>query len=409
MEVIKMTNNYLVLRNTQFRGPRSPFSGLSGGALARTFGFTGFPEPGISTETLDKNQLMNLGKDPEIVGVAPIMPVKLIAPLEANESSLEENQITWGVEVTGAANSPYTGKGITVAVLDTGIDAGHEAFNGIELIQKDFTGEGNGDTDGHGTHCTGTICGRPKNGFRYSVAPGVQRALIGKIFNKDGAGETTWIYEAILWAIKEGAHVISMSLGFDFPGMVTELVDIKRYPTDFATSLALEAYRANLSLFDKLADLVKACAPFGQGSILVAAAGNEAKRQIHPDYEITVSPPAAAEGIISVGAVEKNSQSPQKLKVANFSNTGAIVCAPGVDIKSAKAGGGYISMTGTSMATPHAAGIAALWAEKLLETSGFVNPEILYSKLIGQASKQQFENNVDHADIGAGLVRSPLE
>ena len=404
-----MTNNYLVLRDTRFRGPKSPFSGLGGGIMAHTFGFPGFPEPGISTETLDKNRLMDLGKDPEIVGVAPIMPVKLIAPMEAKDSSPEKNKTTWGVEVTGATDSPYTGKGITVAVLDTGIDAGHEAFNGIELIQKDFTGEGNGDLDGHGTHCAGTICGRPKNGFRYSVAPGVQRALIGKIFNKDGVGETTWIYEAILWAIEEGAHVISMSLGFDFPGMVDELVKVKKYPTDFATSFALEAYRANLGLFDKLADLVRVRAQFGQGSILVAAAGNEAKRHIHPNYEITVSPPAAAEGIISVGAVEKNGQTPQMLKVANFSNTGAIVCAPGVDIISAKAGGGYISMAGTSMATPHASGIAALWAEKLLKTTGSVNPEILSAQLIGQASKQQFENNIDHADIGAGLVRAPLQ
>lgn len=404
-----MSNNYLVLRNIKVRGARSLFSGTRGRPLLNAFNTPEPPQPKTSTETLNKNQLMDLGRDPEVIGIAPIMPIRLVAPIQTQDISPEENKVSWGVKVTGAVGSPYSGKGVTVAVLDTGIDSSHEAFRGVQLIQKDFTTEGDGDKNGHGTHCAGTIFGRPKDGFRYSIAPGVQRALIGKILNKNGEGEVDWIYNAILWAVNEGAHVISMSLGLDFPGMVDQLVNNERYPADLATSIALEAYRANIELFDKLADMVETRARFSQGTILVAAAGNESKRKLHPNYEITVSPPAAAEGIISVGAIQKDTQDNHRLSVADFSNTGPIVCAPGVDIPSAKAGGGYISMMGTSMATPHVAGIAALWAEKILTTSSSVDPKILSARIIGQARKDQFVSDIHHADIGAGLVQAPLE
>ena len=81
----------------------------------------------------------------------------------------------------GADTSSCTGNGIVVAVLDTGIDASHPAFAGVEVIQKDFTGEGDGDQHGHGTHCAGTIFGRNVNGTRIGVAMGVKKALIGKV------------------------------------------------------------------------------------------------------------------------------------------------------------------------------------------------------------------------------------
>jgi subtilisin family serine protease len=72
----------------------------------------------------------------------------------------------WGVRAIRADMSPYSGEGVIVAVLDTGIDAAHPAFAGMELVQRDFTGAGNGDVHGHGTHCAGTIFGRDVDGLR---------------------------------------------------------------------------------------------------------------------------------------------------------------------------------------------------------------------------------------------------
>ncbi|NJL61488.1 MAG: S8 family serine peptidase [Methylacidiphilales bacterium] len=232
--------------------------------------------PRIDIESLDKRDLVELRRDPEVVSIAPSMPVKLVKPI-ASEQVEASNQTgaTWGVTVTGAVNSPYTGKSVTVAVLDTGIDSSHEAFRGVKLIQQDFTGEGNGDGNGHGTHCAGTIFGQVINGLRFSVAPGIERALIGKVLDEQGGGTTEQIYRAILWALDQGAHVISMSLGFDFPREVDFYMKTKGFPVDLATSKTLENYRANIRLFDKLAALASARNPLFQGTVIIAAAGNE--------------------------------------------------------------------------------------------------------------------------------------
>ena len=136
-------------------------------------------------------------------------------------------------------------------MLDTGIDASHPAFAGVELVQKDFTGEGDGDGHGHGTHCAGTIFGRDVENMRIGVARGVERAVIGKVLGSNGGGSSDEIIRAMLWALDEGANVLSMSLGMDFPGYVDQLVR-EGMPANLATSRALEAYRANVQLFDTL-------------------------------------------------------------------------------------------------------------------------------------------------------------
>ena len=120
-------------------------------------------------------------------------------------------------------------------------------------MASDFTGEGDGDLQGHGTHCAGTILGRPVDGTRIGVAPGVTRALIGKVLDRNGSGGSEALFNAITWAVQQGAHVISMSLGFDFPGMVERLSG--QMPTRLATSRALEAYRGNLRMFDALMEM----------------------------------------------------------------------------------------------------------------------------------------------------------
>ncbi|MGV9610801.1 S8 family peptidase [Nocardia xishanensis] len=346
-------------------------------------------------------RLRTIVNDPTVIGFCPAMPMKLVEPTErAAGEAAEAGTATWGVTAVGATTSPFTGAGITVAVLDTGIDSSHPAFSGVDLITRDFTSGGSADDkEGHGTHCAGTIFGRDVDGLRIGVAKGVTRALIGKVLGPDGGGSDL-LADAMIWARDNGAHVISMSLGIDFPGFVDKLVKLRGVSIPVATSAALDAYTANVKLFEKLIEFLNA----GVGQpMVVAATGNESGRDKQPPFEISVAPPAAAAGIIAVGAL---GGSPGRLTVAPFSNTRATVSAPGVRVVSAGIGGGTATMSGTSMATPHAAGVAALWAEKLTAQRQ-LTPIMLQAKLIGDARCDDLAPDTDPADVGAGLVHAP--
>ncbi|MFC8045914.1 S8 family serine peptidase [Nocardia sp. NPDC057353] len=354
----------------------------------------------VDIDEITPATLRSVAADPTVVGFGPAMPMRLVEPTARGGPAPAAAGPTWGVAAVGATTSPFTGTGITVAVLDTGIEPDHPAFTGVTLVTKDFTGNGSAhDKNGHGTHCAGTIFGRDVGGTRIGVARGVTRALIGKVLGPGGGGSDT-IAEAILWARDNGAHVISMSLGIDFPGYVEGLVTERRLPIPVATSLALRAYTANIKLFETLSQFLTA----GVGQpMVVAATGNESGRHRTPPFEIDVAPPAAATGIIAVGALGRT---PRGQAVAPFSNARATVSAPGVDIESAGLGGGIESMSGTSMATPHVAGVAALWAQKLA-AQGRLAPLVLQAKLIGEATFDGLAPDTDPADIGAGLVRAP--
>ena len=282
----------------------------------------------VEIDEIDRSKVAEVTKRSDVVCAAPVMPMKLIAPLdvEAVDAQPAATEVAWGVKAVGADTSPFSGAGIVIAVLDTGIDKNHPAFAGVQITERDFTGEGNGDNHGHGTHCAGTIFGRTTASRRIGVATGVKQALIGKVLGKQGGGSDT-IANAIQWAVENGANVISMSLGIDFPGFVKQMQEVQHFPPELATTRALEGYRANVQLFERLASLIRARAGFGPATVIVAAAGNESQRDVNPDFEIAVSPPAVSEGIISVAAL---GQSPAGLVVAPFSNTGANVSGPGV-------------------------------------------------------------------------------
>jgi subtilisin family serine protease len=394
-----MKRKHLILR-TRSASTRDPFLGVAG----PSGGASGLGGISVEVDEIDRSMIPTVAGRAEVVAIAPVIPMKLIAPVQISGlAAPAAGTVTWGVKAVRADTSPFSGDGITVAVLDTGIDAAHPAFAGVNILQKDFTEEGNGDNHGHGTHCAGTIFGRPTNGTRIGVAPGVKKALIGKVLGANG-GSSENIASAIQWAVNNGANVISMSLGMDFPGFVEEIVSAGM-PTALATSRALEGYRANVQLFERLASLVRAQETFGQTSIIIAAAGNESRRDDDPDFEIAVSPPAVSEGIISVAAL---GESPEGLTVARFSNTGANVSGPGVGVLSAKLGGGLVSFNGTSMAAPHVAGVAALWAEKI-KSSSLLTSLHLTARLIGSATVDGVKSGQDPFDFGAGLVRAPQE
>ena len=353
-------------------------------------------------ELLDAGGASSVSRKSEVLALAPAIPMKLVDPLDAGVAPLTSGT-DWGVAAVGADTSPFSGDGIVAAVLDTGIDADHPAFKGVNLIRRNFTDDpADGDATGHGTHCAGTIFGRDVEGVRIGVARGVKKALIGKVLGR-GGGRSDQIVRAIQWAVSEGANVISMSLGMDFPAYQKRLVEVKSLPPELATSRALEGYRLNVLLFERLAEFVSAQGAFMQAVLLIGAAGNDSQTDRNPEFKIAANPPAVCDGFLSVAAVGR---SPDGLVRAPFSNSGALLAGPGVEITSARAGGGLVALNGTSMATPHVAGVAALWAQKLTAI-GALNPKIWSSRLVGSATTAGLAPGFDPSDLGSGLVQAP--
>lgn len=361
---------------------------------------------------LSEEEFSNLRQESEYVAGAPVMPICLIEPMGGDKEDCHlQPGVSWGVQAVGADNSSFTGEGVTVAVLDTGIDETHPAFEGMEIIQEDFTdtkgtANENVDTNGHGTHCAGTIFGKEINGYRYSVAPGVNKALIGKVIGKGSS--TATIITSIEWALDNGADVISMSLGIDYPNTVKNLQK-SGYPPEVATSVALSNYVETVSLFSTLGDYLEQKHKYRKRPyMLIAATGNQSRMLINSEYRVTATPPSASNGFISVGAVGRTDTSKiEDLKVAHFSNSNPHLVGPGVDICSAKPGGKFVESNGTSMATPHVAGVAALWLQKLDNSPSGVHRDEWVSSVLGSVGKEKLIADQAYIDIGRGLIKAP--
>lgn len=362
-----------------------------------------FAEIEVSEVSMSGAQKDDMRRDPEVQAIAPAMPLNLIEPMAddtANPPGATPAGNIWGIDAVGASQSSFDGTDITVAVLDTGIDLNHPAFSGVNIERRNFTSEADDDIHGHGTHCGGTIFGQDVGGTRIGVARNISKALIGKVLGQ-GGGSSATLANAINWAVENGANVVSMSLGIDFPGFVKQLMTQNGLETEPATSIALEGYRANINLFSSLSNMLEMRNAFGNGAIVVAASGNESNR---PTYEIAVAPPAAGAGIISVGALQQGANG---LIVASFSNTQCDVSAPGVAILSAALGGGLVSWNGTSMATPHVAGVAALWAQRQLEQTGRILSSTMRAKILGMATMNGLKVGSTLNDVGNGIVQAP--
>ncbi|WP_345575358.1 S8 family peptidase [Streptomyces prasinosporus] len=270
----------------------------------------------------------------------------------------------------------YDGKGVKIAVLDTGVDATHPDLKGQVTASKNFTTAPDaGDKVGHGTHVASIAAGTgaQSKGKYKGVAPGAT-VLNGKVLDDSGFGDDSGILAGMEWAAAQGADVVNMSLG----GGDTPEVD------------PLEAAVNKLSA--------------EKGVLFAIAAGNEGPRSI--------GSPGSADAALTVGAVD------DKDGLADFSSTGprvgdgAIkpdVTAPGVDVTAASAKGndiakdvgekpaGYMTISGTSMATPHVAGAAAILKQQ--------HPEWTYTELKGALTASTKGGKYTPFEQGSGRVQ----
>jgi subtilisin family serine protease len=300
-------------------------------------------------------------------------------PFDSEDAALQAifndtGQFTWGLQAARVHTSTKTGAGIRVAVLDTGIDLQHPDYVGRPIVSRSFSGFPVQDIHGHGTHCIGTSCGPrlPASGVRrYGVASGAQ-IFAGKIFNNDPkpSAPTSNTIAGIEWALQNGCRIVSLSIGTRINQQVAQYgVPLQR---------ALNA-----------------------GTLVIAAAGNNANRSAGNTG--FVESPANADAAMAVAAIDSN------FKIANFSARSSLVTGVGGQVNIAGPGvsvfssvpiskGKHAFFNGTSMATPHVAGIAALWSEATGLTGA-----ALWNKILQTARPL----NIPSVDVGSGLVQAP--
>jgi subtilisin family serine protease len=282
----------------------------------------------------------------------------------------DEAALTWGLISTRVTASPLTGRGVRVAVLDTGLALDHPDFSGRRVVGHSFVdGEEVQDEHSHGTHCAGTVLGNARELPRYGIAPGAD-LYVGKVLSNSGRGVSGGTLAGIEWAIQNKCTIVSMSLG-----------SAVQRGDPFSQVHETAARRA-----------------LAKNTLLIAAAGNESRR---PDSIAPVGSPANCPSVLAVGAVDSRMQiAPFSTRGMDGNGGGIDIVAPGVDVYSAvPLPKRYGRKAGTSMACPHVAGIAALYAE--------ANPHATARELWHMLVKNARKLDGDPADLGAGLVQAP--
>ena len=290
------------------------------------------------------------------------------AALAANDPRRGEQ---WNLDLieSDAAHATATGAGAVIAVVDTGVAAGHpdlagQILPGHDFVQDDDTPQ---DGNGHGSHVSGIAIAATGNGVGISsVAPGA-KLLPVRVLGDDGSGTSEDVAAGIDWARTHGAQVINLSLGSEVPIVGAMGGD----EIDAAIRRAL-----------------------GAGLVVVAAAGNNGV----PVCE----QPAAAEGLLCVGAVDKRKQ---RSFFSSFGSGLGVVApggsglpAAGEDVLSTVPPDGYEEIAGTSQAAPHVAGVAALLVGKGLRGQAAVKRILDTATDLGPAG--------DDAEYGNGLVNA---
>lgn len=401
-----MPTRYLVLRSDR------PLDSGRAGTADRWFRGPG-PEL-LSIETYDGHERDggSLRADPQNAAVMDAETILQLVEPKVRGMTLADpaacplfavggERVTAGVVTVGAHVSEFTGQGVTLAVLDTGVDSTHPVFQGLTIERKNFTNAGApndvSDKNGHGTHCAGTASGRVVNGLRVGVAPGIAKLCAGKVLDDRGSGTLEMLIRGIFWAVVDGgAMVVSMSLGYDLPGNAKRLIE-RGVDPELATAAAM---RRQADIMKGIATLRTHLEWHRPSVMLVAATGNESRR---PRMVLPASLPASE--LFPVGAVGPSQDDASDWTVADFSNSRAQVVAPGVDVLSAAPGGGWASMSGTSMATPHVAGVAALWVQKLRDEGNLGMPDVVRSMLTTSADRKRVVGDLDA--VGHGIVQAP--
>ncbi|MEH7097394.1 S8 family peptidase [Neobacillus vireti] len=275
-----------------------------------------------------------------------LIPYRLIAEVE------EVTEVPKGIEMIQAPKvwEQTKGKGMTVAILDTGCDVTHPDLTERIIGGRNFTNDDNGNEDvyrdynGHGTHVAGTIAATQNQQGVVGVAPEAN-LLIVKVLDQNGAGQYEWIINGIYYAIEQKVDIISMSLGG--PEDVPALHE--------AIKKAVENH-----------------------ILVVCAAGNEGDGQ---DATNEFDYPGSYNEVISVGAINL------ERRISDFSNSNNEVdlVAPGETILSTYLDGKYAKLSGTSMATPHVSGALALI--KAIATESFER-ELTVTELYAQLIKR---------------------
>lgn len=246
--------------------------------------------------------------------------------IEKDQNIFAESQpLPWGVKVVWDSKEkiPYTGKGVGIAILDSGIDANHPSLRHNIGTMYDFLTEKNEAVDryGHGTHCAGTAAANGPGEFS-GVAPGARIHAL-KVLNDSGSGSYSSAIQALDYCLERNIPIVSMSFG----------------GTEYS------------QVFDNSCSYAEE-----RGLHLVTSAGNQGSWF---GCGPSVTYPGNFSSVIAVGAVDKN------LRRASFSSTGPNleVMAPGVNIPSTWLNGTYKEQSGTSMACPHIAGVLAIMLE----------------------------------------------
>jgi subtilisin len=289
-----------------------------------------YPHLGLALGYVDAAGVAALRQDNRVQAVAQAPELSLIRPKRVAAATAAGPKVSWGLErlrVPQAWAAGYDGTGVLVGHLDTGVDGDHPAFLGaiahyalVDQAGNLVPGARPSDSDEHGTHTAGTILGRPVRGRAFGVAPGA-RLVSAQVI--EGGQVIDRVLEGMDWALSKRIRVLSLSLG------------LRGFTAAF--SVLIDALRAG-------------------GALPVVAVGNEGPG--------TSRSPGNYGTVLSVGAMDEND------RVADFSGSqrftrpkDALVpdlVAPGVNIRSALPGGGFGVMDGSSMATPHVAGLAAL-------------------------------------------------